>query len=119
MKRILIVDDEEKIRRIYKELLIAEGYDVIYVSNAVEANELIKQKPIDLILLDINMPEVDGSLFYQLIDMFHKKSKVIVCSVHSLEDQRKIIEKAAGYYDKSQGIDILRKKVKKVLGDGS
>ncbi|MFH1768960.1 MAG: response regulator, partial [Candidatus Omnitrophota bacterium] len=92
-----------------------EGYEVINASCAVDANELIKKVKPDLVLLDINMPEVDGSLVYQIIDMFHKRTKVIVCSVRCLEDQRKIIEGAEDYYDKSHGIDVLRGKVRGIL----
>lgn len=118
MKKILVVDDERKVRKVYSELLASEGYEVISVSNAVEANEILEKVSIDLVLLDINMPEIDGSLTYQIIDMFYKKTKVIVCSVRSLEDQHKIIEGAKDYYDKSQGISVLRNKVRRIFENG-
>lgn len=112
MKKIIIVDDEEKIRRIYSELFTSDGYQVFEAANAIDANDILKREGADLILLDINMPEVDGSQLYQIVESFHKKSKVIVCSVRPVEEQREIIKGAMDYYDKSQGIDVLHVKVK-------
>lgn len=117
MKRILIVDDEEKIREIYTKLLIDEGYDAVGVPGAADANDVLKNKEIDLILLDIKMPEVEGNILYGVIQLFHRKIKVIVISVYNLDEQRQVIPDAADYYDKSQGIDILLTKIKKVLED--
>lgn len=119
MKKILIIDDEEKIRRIYAKLLTMEGFRVMEASNAVDANELLKRENIDLVLLDIKMPEVDGSIVYEIIQSFHKRSKVIVTSVYPLDEQKRIIKEAADYYDKSQGIDNLLVKINQALRDGA
>jgi DNA-binding NtrC family response regulator len=117
MERILIVDDDKKIRRIYAVLLKSEGFKVAEASNAQSANEILKWEEIDLTLLDIKMPEVDGGIMYEIIQAFHKKSKVIVTSVYPLDDQKNLIAGANDYYDKSQGIEILLNKIKKVLKD--
>lgn len=69
----------------------------------------------DLILLDIKMPEVDGPALFEVIQLFHKKAKVIVTSVYPLDEQKRIIAEATDYYDKSQGLDKLIEKVKKTL----
>lgn len=115
MKTILVVDDESRIRRTYATLLAAEGYDVFDCSNGIEANELLKIKPIDLVLLDLRMPEINGNILYEVLKMFHKKVKVVVSSVYHESEQRKIIPGAAGYHDKSQGIETLLEKVQMVL----
>lgn len=118
MKKILVIDDEEKVRRIYSRLLTIEGFEVIEAQDADCANEILKKDDIDLVLLDIKMPIVDGSILYEIMQLFHKKVKVIVASVYPLDEQKRIIRGATDYYDKSEGIDLLLTKVKRVLKDG-
>lgn len=117
MKKILVIDDEEKVRRIYSRLLTIEGFEVIEAQDADCANNILKKDDIDLVLLDIKMPIVDGSMLYEIMQLFHKKVKVIVASVYPLDEQKRIIRGATDYYDKSEGIDLLLTKVKRVLKD--
>jgi len=112
--RILIVEDEDKVRKLYAELLENEGYAVESVSDAVQASEILIAKHFDIILLDINLPRVFGSVLFDLMQAFHKKIKVIVASVYPVEEQRKIMKDAADYYDKAQGVDILLEKIKRI-----
>lgn len=119
MKKIVIVDDEEKIRKIYNNLLTAEGFQVIEATDAVGANEILKRDNVNLVLLDIKMPQVEGDVMYEIIQSFHKKVKVIVASVYPLDEQKRIITGAADYYDKSQGTEVLLAKVRKVLQEGA
>jgi DNA-binding NtrC family response regulator len=115
MKNILVVDDEMRIRDIYKKLLADEGFRVFDAPNASEANELIKKEDIDLALLDLRMAEVNGGTLYEVIQMFHKKLKVIVTSVYGLDKQKRIVPGAADYYDKSQELGILLSKIKHAI----
>ncbi len=59
-KSILVVDDERSYKRLLEANLRKNGYDIINASNGVEAIELFSSQPIDLILLDVMMPELDG-----------------------------------------------------------
>lgn len=113
MKSILIVDDESKIRNIYRDLLSAEEYRVIEASNASIAYDVLLREKVDLVLLDINMPETDGSIVSELIETFYLRAKVMVCSVRPLSEQKQIIKGAVDYYDKSEGIEALQVKVEK------
>lgn len=115
MKTILIVDDQERIRQLYKLIFTKEGYLVLEADNADKANEIIKKVNIDLMLLDIKMPEINGTILYEIIKVFHKGIKVIVSSVYPLDDQKNLIKGAADYYDKSEGIKVLKDKVKHAL----
>lgn len=101
-------------RGMYSAMLKNEGFDVLEASNAMEASVVLNREPVDILLLDIRMPQVYGSVFYDVITTFHTKIKVIVASVYPIEEQKRIIQGAADYYDKSQGIDLLFEKVKKV-----
>lgn len=118
MKKILIVEDDQKIREIYAKFLISEEYSVIEASNAVDAYEILKKENIDLVLLDIKMPEINGSIMYEVLRLFHRDIKVIVSSVYPLYEQKEIISGAFDYHDKSQGIDVLLGKINNALGDG-
>ena len=60
MKHILIVDDEENIRKIIKKYAIYEGYEVSEASNGFDAITLATNNDYDAIILDIMMPEMDG-----------------------------------------------------------
>lgn len=57
---ILIVDDEEDIRDLLQIYLVNEGYDVIMAADGLEAMEVLEKANIDLIILDIMMPKMDG-----------------------------------------------------------
>ena len=114
MKTILIVDDEKKIRNMYAQLFSKQGFKVITVSNAMDANDILLKEKVGVMLLDINMPEVDGGALGEITNAFYKKTKVIVASVYPVDDQRQIVKGAVGYYDKSQGLRELTKKVNEV-----
>lgn len=58
--KILIVDDEQGIREVIKEYCILENYEVLEAENGIEAIESVKENDIDLIVLDIMMPKLDG-----------------------------------------------------------
>ena len=113
MTRILIVEDQEKVRRVYNAMLKNEGFDVIEAPDVIQASCILNKEPVDIMLLDINMPQVYGSVFYEVMQNFHKKVKVIVASVYSVDEQKKMIKGAEDYYDKAQGIDLLLEKIKK------
>ncbi len=66
MKKILVVDDEKDIRGMLKEYLEMEGYLVYTAASGIEALEKINQE-VDLILLDVNMPGMDGYHFCERV----------------------------------------------------
>ena len=119
MKKILVLDDEERIREIYVRLLTSEGYQVMEAPSAVDAHEILKRENFDLMLLDIKMPNLNGSAMYDVIEQFHRNLKVIVASVYPLDVQKRMIPDAYDYYDKSQGINLLVRKINRALGNGS
>ena len=60
MDRILVVDDEEKIRTIIRKYAEFEGYDVTEAKDGIEALQLCRSQDFDVIILDIMMPKLDG-----------------------------------------------------------
>ena len=116
MSKLLIVDDEKKIRDIYRRRLSAEGFEIVEAENGEEATLiLIQDKGIDLFLLDIRMPVIDGASFFDAARLYNPGAKIIVSSVYPLSDQIRMIEGADDYFDKSEGMDILVEKIRSVL----
>jgi two-component system KDP operon response regulator KdpE len=58
--RILVVDDDPQIRRVLRTMLVAQGYEVDDARNGEEALERVRNQKLDLIILDVNMPGMDG-----------------------------------------------------------
>ncbi|MEG0872592.1 MAG: response regulator transcription factor [Clostridia bacterium] len=58
--RILVVDDEEKIRHVLREYAEFEGYEVEEASDGMEAVNMCKDKDFDLVVMDVMMPKLDG-----------------------------------------------------------
>lgn len=60
MKKILVVEDEEKMRRLIKDYLLNWGYQVFEATNGLQALELFNSKQPDLVVLDLMIPKIDG-----------------------------------------------------------
>ena len=118
MKKILLVDDEDGIIRFYENLLIWEGYRVLVAKDADEGlMQVIKTEDVDLILLDINMSDINGDKLWEAIQEYNPQLNVMVFSVCNIPEQKKIIPYADDYFDKSQSIEILLKKIDRILND--
>lgn len=86
---ILIVDDEKDIRDIIEIYLINEGFNVITACDGIDALEKLKKEKIDLIVLDIMMPKLDGiRTCFKIREQ--KKLPIIMLSAKS-EDSDKIL----------------------------
>ena len=117
MRKILIIDDEVGVIRYYKKLLESEGYSVLTAKNAAEGNmAMLTARDIDLIMLDINMPQVDGVYMWDVIQEYNDKLKVLIFSVRNIEEQKRCLPLATDYFDKSQSVEILLNKVSSLLG---
>ncbi|MCJ7540095.1 MAG: response regulator, partial [Desulfobacterales bacterium] len=76
IKNILIVDDEEPIRKLYKRVFENFGYKVMVASDGNEGMALFRENPADLIITDIFMPEKDGHAFILEIMQEFPRTKV-------------------------------------------
>ena len=66
-KRILVVDDANLVRRFYRDALERAGFDVDEALNGVEALEKLLSESFDLVIVDINMPQMDGFTFLKTL----------------------------------------------------
>lgn len=89
-KRLLVVDDAVENSLIFQKYLSGAGSDVDVANNGMEALELVKTTDYDLILLDIQMPELDG---YQVLKLLREENNyfkpVVALTAHAMEQQRR------------------------------
>ena len=93
MAKILVVDDEIKIREIIKEYAEFEGYEVAQAEDGMQAVEMVKNQDFDIIIMDVMMPKLDGYSACNEIIKF-KQIPVIMLSARGEE------------YDKLFGFEI-------------
>ena len=96
---ILIVDDEPEVRSVLEEYFAAHGYAPIGAENAAAAKAIAAEKPIDLALVDINMPGEDGlSLARHLRERYAKIAIVMLTSAGTVVDRIVGLEMGADDY---------------------
>jgi CheY-like chemotaxis protein len=76
----MIIDDEEDIRIVLKEVFSRAGFDVVVASDGNEGLNLLREQPADLVITDIIMPGSDGVETAYDIRMEFPKTKIIVMS---------------------------------------
>ena len=81
---ILIVEDEEDIRHLLSVNLANQGYNIIEASNGIEALELFYKNDIDLIIIDVMMPIMDG---FKTVSKIRKTSKVPIIFLTARDDE--------------------------------
>lgn len=84
--RILVVDDEPEIRRLVKEVLEDEEYEVVTAKDATSAREAYAKRQPDLVLLDIWMPDTDGISLLKEWSQAGRLAPVVVMSGHGTVD---------------------------------
>jgi DNA-binding NtrC family response regulator len=80
--KILIVDDEENARFAMSKLLANEGHQVAAAANGLEALAFLDQNKVDIIITDINMPEMDGLIFLREVNRAYPRVKVIMVTAY-------------------------------------
>jgi CheY-like chemotaxis protein len=85
---VLIVDDESGIREVTKAVLSKSGYKTLVADDAPDALALFVERSaeIDLVITDLVMPVVSGSLLVQVLRKMAGKVKIIICSGRAVED---------------------------------
>ncbi|KLE15345.1 response regulator transcription factor [Clostridium sp. C8] len=120
-KKVLLVDDERELLTLLKEVFIKEGFRQIYeVDNGIDAILSVKEKNPDIIILDVNLPDIDG---YKVCDRIRKFSTSPIIFLTAMgEDEEKIKGLEAGgddYVTKPFNIKEVVLRVKSQLRRGS
>ncbi|MBM3124597.1 MAG: response regulator [Chloroflexi bacterium] len=116
---ILYVEDNPDNRNLIRRVLMADGYDMVDAANARQAIEKLEQGGIDLILMDINMPDTDGYTLTSEIKSIKKFSRIPIVAVTAnvmRGDREKSLEAGCdGYIQKPIDIDILSQQIERFL----
>jgi len=117
-KKILVVEDEEGLRLLYKEELEAEGYEVLTAQNGREAIQQLEEGKPDLIILDIVMPVMDGIEALGRIVGKERKIPIILNTSYPGYRQDFMSWAADAYVTKSTDLGELKDKVRELLEKG-
>jgi putative two-component system response regulator len=111
---ILVVDDEERNLRLMEAILLPLGYGIVFARNGEEALACVRDNPVDLVLLDIMMPRMDGFEVARRLKADVKTMVipiVVVTALNDVGDRVKALEAGAD--------DFLSKPVEKNRGTGA
>lgn len=116
MKTILLVDDEDNIRFIYEEEFKDEGYAIIAAANGKEALQLFQSEQPDIVILDIQMPGMNGIEVLRQMKTIDPKVPVILCSAYPEFKQDLGVWASEEYVVKSSDLQQLKDVVKRHIG---
>ena len=89
MFNILVIDDDKNIRFVMKEVLEANQYNVFTAQNGEDAFSVLQNEHIDLAIVDIMMPQMDGYEFTKELRSFNQELPVLMVSAKQLPEDRK------------------------------
>jgi CheY-like chemotaxis protein len=116
MKKILVVDDEENIRELYRIEFEDMGYAVTVVSDGTQALTKLDAEKFDLVTLDMRMPDIDGIETLRKMKEKDSKLPIIICTAYEEYKQDFGSWCSEAYVVKSADTSLLRDTVKKILG---
>ncbi len=116
-ERILIVDDEDGMRRLLSRVLTREGYDTVAVGSGAEALRLVANERFDLVVTDIKMPEMDGLQLLAELKEYEPSLLIIVITAYgTIENAVQALRSGAyDYIAKPFENDEIRLTVAKAL----
>ena len=111
--KVLMVDDEEKFRETTSKILRKRGFDTTMAATGEEAVDILKKHPMDVVVLDIKMPGMDGHEALAKIKEIRSRTQVIMLTGHGdVESAKASLEKGAfDYLNKPCDIDLLTSKI--------
>ncbi len=116
---ILYVEDNADNRKLVRRVLEVEGYNVVEATNGMEAMRCLQTQAIDLALMDINMPDMDGYTLTSKIKsmpQFHNLPIVAVTATVMRGDRERSLQAGCdGYIQKPIDIDNLSTQIERFL----
>ena len=116
---ILYVEDNPDNRSLIRRVLEAENYAVVEAINATQALEKLENSNIDLVLMDINMPDMDGYTLTAKIKAIQKFSKIpivaVTANVMRGDREKSLGAGCDGYIQKPIDIDTLSQQIERFI----
>ena len=116
-KTVLLIDDDQNLVGLVEKVLKEEGFTVMSAYNGIKGLALLKNIHPDLIILDINMPEMNGLDFYKNIIDYQGRAKfpVLILTLRALLEKTFRDIDAAGFLAKPFKIQDLVAEVKRIV----
>ncbi len=89
MFNILLVDDDKNIRKLYKAVLESDGYNVLTAQNGEAALDIMDRECVDLVVLDIMMPKMDGYEFTRTLREVNNNLPILMVSAKQMPEDKK------------------------------
>jgi two-component system cell cycle sensor histidine kinase/response regulator CckA len=119
---VFVIEDDPGIVEINQAWLDRMGYQVLVATTAAQAVQIIcrTSKPIDVVLLDLVLPDMSGSALFPLIREHRPSAKVIVCSGYGLAGptQELLDAGADGFIQKPYGLTDIHETIQRVMSSG-
>jgi CheY-like chemotaxis protein len=112
--KILVVDDEKNILKLYKAELEDEGYNVVTANSGKEALDVFRQENPDLVTLDIMMPDIDGIQVLRQLKQENPQIPVIMLTAYDYRDDFSVWVSDA-YVVKSSDLANLKSTIKQII----
>jgi len=117
MTKILVIDDDASDRDLLAAVLTKRGYEVILADNGGTGLMLCHRRTPDAVVLDLNMPGIDGRGILRQLRILHPTLPVVVFSGHSTEEieQEMLNQGATAFIQKAFSLDQLGSALQEVL----
>lgn len=112
--KVLIVDDDPNIRRLYRDELSEEGYEVVAAATGAEALALFEKENPDIVTLDILIPDIDGIKLLRQMKERRPRVPIIMSTAYDYRDDFAVWASEA-YVVKSAELGELKEAIKTLL----
>jgi len=118
MKRVLITEDEEVLREVFKDELTEEGYEVLEARDAKGTLDCLKKEKVDLLILDIKLPDMSGLKLLEQVRKSYPALPIIVCTAYDTfkTDYEIWAGHIADYIVKPVDLEVLKEKIGRIIG---
>jgi CheY-like chemotaxis protein len=120
-RRVLVVDDDPAALRMYGRLLEAAGYEAVQCDSGIGAVELVERQPFDVVVMDLNMPGLDGWMAMSLIRARQPTLPVVILTGGSEPEleKRAATAGAAGFLTKPCRAEVLSRSLERAITDSA
>ncbi len=119
MTTILLVEDDKNQRLLYEQELRFEGYEIVTAADGGDALIKVQEQPLDLVVMDINMPGMDGIETMGWILSKHKNIPIIINTAYSSYKDNFMSWAADAFIVKSSDLTELKSKIKEIIINNS
>ena len=119
MAKILVVDDDPSVRYMLGRILLDEGYDALEAANGCEALKIASARKVDLVLLDLKMPGMNGQETLKELAGLQPAPQVIIMTAYRDQADERTLAGAGALLQKPLDFPTLLELIKKLLAQAA